>query len=345
MKKRLHYLGLLAAISFIGIGIAPASPNHGPLKIETACTGTMSVFDENYYTAEVTFPAGYQIGDYIEFVRVAPISAVASGNYEISISYTRGNIAAAATYLASISHHNPNLWREVGKVNSNGYVGESDNHNFTIDCNTEYNNPRFRIRAIKTLGVLTHPLVVHVKIRSINFNSSWTPLNNTGNDLTVTKFLPMTNDWSLYVGSTFTDNGAVIAIKATENGNVGIGTATPNAKLAVNGKIRAHEIKVETANWPDYVFAKEYQLPTLRETEKHIKEKGHLPGIPSAAEVKANGVNLGEMNEKLLQKIEELTLHLIKMKEHSEEQDASIELLKSKLKTGCRDNSIKSITQ
>ncbi|SMD08352.1 hypothetical protein [Pedobacter africanus] len=95
-------------------------------------------------------------------------------------------------------------------------------------------------------------------------------------------------------------------------GDIGIGTTdTKGYKLAVNGKVRAHEIKVETANWPDYVFAKDYRLPTLQETEKHIKEKGHLQGIPSAEEAKTNGIDLGEMNAKLLQKIEELTLHLI----------------------------------
>ena len=97
------------------------------------------------------------------------------------------------------------------------------------------------------------------------------------------------------------------------NGNLGIGTTTPEAKLSVNGNIRAREVKVENDNWPDYVFSKGYELPTLKETDAHIKEKGRLPGLPSAADIKANGVDLGEMNAKLLEKIEELTLHLIQM--------------------------------
>nr|WP_068892581.1 hypothetical protein [Pedobacter panaciterrae] len=106
----------------------------------------------------------------------------------------------------------------------------------------------------------------------------------------------------------------------SNTGNVGIGTTTPNAKLAVNGTIRAKEVKVETANWPDYVFAKEYKLPSLKETEEHILQQGHLPGIPSAAEVKANGVDLGEMNAKLLQKIEEMTLIMIELSKKVEDQ-------------------------
>ncbi len=95
------------------------------------------------------------------------------------------------------------------------------------------------------------------------------------------------------------------------SGNVGIGTIAPTERLSVNGKIRAKEVKVENANWPDFVFEKSYTLPTLAETEKHIREKGHLIGVPSAAEVKANGLDLGDMNAKLLQKIEELTLYII----------------------------------
>ena len=107
------------------------------------------------------------------------------------------------------------------------------------------------------------------------------------------------------------------------NGNVGIGTTTriPTNRLEVNGVIRAKEVIVENANWPDYVFAPNYNLPTLQEVARHIEENQHLPGIPSAAEVAKEGVSLSEMNAKLLQKIEELTLYVI-------QQQKEINLLK-----------------
>ena len=116
----------------------------------------------------------------------------------------------------------------------------------------------------------------------------------------------------------------------TANGNLGIGTTNPNGwKLAVNGKIRAKEIKVET-NWADYVFDKEYNLPTLLEVENHIKEKGHLQNIPSAKEVEKNGIELGEMNKKLLEKIEELTLYTIAQEKKLQHQQTNIQKLETK---------------
>ncbi|MCG8323643.1 MAG: hypothetical protein MI921_29385 [Cytophagales bacterium] len=95
------------------------------------------------------------------------------------------------------------------------------------------------------------------------------------------------------------------------DGRLGVGTANPGPfRLAVNGNIRAKEIKVETG-WPDFVFEDDYDLPTLEEVEKYIKTHRHLPEIPSAKEVEENGVELGKMDSKLLQKIEELTLYII----------------------------------
>lgn len=112
------------------------------------------------------------------------------------------------------------------------------------------------------------------------------------------------NNYALY-----TNIGNVVF--AATSGNVGIGTTTPTQKLSVNGTVRAKEVVVETAGWSDYVLAKGYALAPLSEVEQHIQKEGHLPGIPSAAEVAEKGVGLGEMQAKLLAKIEELTLHVI----------------------------------
>jgi len=114
-----------------------------------------------------------------------------------------------------------------------------------------------------------------------------------------------------------------------ENGNVGIGTLEPGVwKLAVDGKIRAKEIRVETA-WADYVFEEGYLLPTLKEVRDHINEKGHLPNIPSAREVELNGVELGEMNRLLLEKVEELTLYILELEDKNMDQSKDIIALKA----------------
>ncbi|MFQ6601776.1 hypothetical protein [Flavobacterium sp. C3NV] len=213
-------------------------------KIYGNSSSSNYIANANEYESSVTFPAGYAVGDYIEFLGVSPISAGASGFYQISINYTRGNVASAATHVASISHSNPTLWRETGRINNNPYVGFGTN--FTVDCNTEFPNPRFRIRAINTLGTNT-PITVYIKVSSINSNTAFTTLNTTGNDVTVSKFLPMTSDWDLYVGNVFSSNDASLAIKAIQNGNVGIGTAIPDEKLTVKGKIHTQEVRVDMA--------------------------------------------------------------------------------------------------
>jgi len=103
------------------------------------------------------------------------------------------------------------------------------------------------------------------------------------------------------------------------DGNVGIGTINPTSKLTVAGNINSREVKVTVDAGADFVFENNYNLPSLEFVDRFIKENKHLPEIASAKEMQKNGINLSEMNIKLLQKIEELTLYMIEMKKENQE--------------------------
>lgn len=108
----------------------------------------------------------------------------------------------------------------------------------------------------------------------------------------------------------------VEAMSILSTGQVGIGTGSPgNFKLAVEGTIGAREIEVRPSSqtWADFVFDPTYRLPSLRFVEQFVKQHHHLPGIPSAEEVDQKGIGLGRLNALLLQKVEKLTLHVIRL--------------------------------
>lgn len=113
------------------------------------------------------------------------------------------------------------------------------------------------------------------------------------------------------------------------NRNVGIGTNDPSSKLTVNGWIKAEGIKIiQNVVGADFVFEKDYDLMSLDQLESYIDTNKHLPGIPSAEEMKEQGVNLNEFQGKLLQKIEELTLYMIKLEKKNQELEKHIKALK-----------------
>jgi hypothetical protein len=126
-------------------------------------------------------------------------------------------------------------------------------------------------------------------------------------------------------------------------GNVGIGSTNPDSKLTVKGKIHAEEVKIDLAVPADYVFEKyylgksslkpDYTLLTLSEVEKFTKENHHLPNVPSAKEIKKNGLLLGEMSNVLLQKIEELTLYVIEQNKELKMQNENFEKQSTLLKS------------
>ena len=105
-----------------------------------------------------------------------------------------------------------------------------------------------------------------------------------------------------------------------------------NGNVSVSGRLEAKEIKVTTTPTADFVFEDSYQLPDLANVEKHIKEKKHLPEIASAAEMQKEGVNIGDFQIKLLQKIEELTLYSIEQNKQNKEQQERIQKLEEQVK-------------
>ncbi|MBM3238557.1 hypothetical protein FJZ31_19860 [Candidatus Poribacteria bacterium] len=183
--------------------------------------------------------------------------------------------------------------------------------------------------------------------------TAWTSLNDgIGSNLDADKldglnstdFLSTNNDYGrqgvatdLYEGSTkLTDKyvnvtGDTIYGNVSIDGNVGIGTPNPQSTLAVNGTITAREVVVTLEGWPDFVLKEGYPLMPLREVEQYIKQNKHLPAIPSEKEVLENGVSLGEMQSKLLQKVEELTLYMIEQNKKIEKLEKENEELKNRV--------------
>ncbi|WP_422858982.1 hypothetical protein ACOKFD_16860 [Flagellimonas sp. S174] len=129
-------------------------------------------------------------------------------------------------------------------------------------------------------------------------------------------------EYSTRQGISFNTSSIDGAMSILWNGNVGIGTTVPDTKLTVKGNIHAEEVKVDlSVPGPDYVFKEDYELTSLEEVQNYIKEKGHLPNIPSAKEMEENGIQLGELNMKLLEKIEELTLYILEQEEKLKKVD------------------------
>lgn len=163
----------------------------------------------------------------------------------------------------------------------------------------------------------------HVRVRHVNGKSH--DSSDFGN-----LYLNYENEFPVYVGKATNEADFYVF------GKVGIGTSNPTEAMEVNGIIRSKEILVEASPWPDYVFAPEYNLRSLTETKAFIEENHHLPGIPSAAEVEENGVAVGDMQAKLLQKIEELTLYVIELKEDNEQLRKQYNQLKDQINQGTK---------
>lgn len=247
--------------------------------------------------------------------------------FSTSASTTDGNFGIKYTG-SGLNFYIPNNTNYLMYIRNNGYVGigtSSPTEKLEVSGNAKATN----VTATSAVQSSTLTVTGNVTFNSLAGSSSKILTVGSNGLLSSADMSEVGDGMGNHIATTNLNlNGKNIVgatngtggIYVAQNGNVriGAGTANPTKTLEVNGAIRSKEVLVEVANWSDFVFDKDYDLMTLKEVESYIKENGHLPDVPSAKEVKANGVEVGEMNAILLQKIEELTLYIIELEKKIE---------------------------
>ncbi|WP_291287618.1 pyocin knob domain-containing protein [Flavobacterium sp.] len=321
MKKTLTTLAILfvAGVSFsqqIGSGYGPSIPDFN-LALKSGVysgqnpTGTTS--DANYSGWQHLFVLRHDNPDSNHQLQIAS-----------SFSTNDRLFFRKIAVLGSTSPSNPS-WIELATRGANTFAGNQIiNGNVGIGTETPIGLLDIRKTTLNAGGKSIVNIIgstwagdgaALVLTQLWNDRSYKTNIDNFGSDQNMVGS-------GLRVQTSYWDGSKVETITPltlTPVGNLGLGVINPQNKLDVNGAIHSKEVKVDMLGWSDFVFKKEYTLPTLAEVEKHIKEKGHLENIPNEEEVLKNGINLGEMNAKLLQKIEELTLYMIDMKKENDQ--------------------------
>jgi hypothetical protein len=269
-------------------------------------------------------------------------SYLLSGNPLIGSQWTTsGTTINYTSGFVGINNPSPSHRLDVnGTVNATSFLVNGSEHR-SSQWTTASSNIYFNTGSV-AIGALAPEARLHIKDGNILLDNGATPFLFTGTGTTeLNRYLQLANSPGLQNASGLKAGGLLVAdnfsyANPAKNdlivkGKVGIGTTLltnpNNYTLAVNGKIGAKDVQVETSSttWPDYVFAQDYRLPSLHQVEEFIKENNHLESVPSAKEIEKNGHSLGEMDIILLKKVEELTLYIIQQQKEIEELKKKIE--------------------
>ncbi|HCT30016.1 MAG TPA: hypothetical protein DIW31_04650 [Bacteroidales bacterium] len=209
-----------------------------------------------------------------------------------------------------------NIRGNTGTNPTNNFIGTTDNQDFVIRTN---NYERIRVTSDGSIGIGTIPQHrLHVAgdvFFSTGENSETFVIQNGPSGYNALRY----------------DGDNNLLLLQENAGNVGIGTTdTKGFKLAVAGRVIAEEVIIRLQPWPDFIFNSNHKLRSLSELEQFIKTNKHLPEIPTEKEAQEQGIGVGEMNAKLLQKIEELTLYIIDQNKRIEALENEVKNLNSK---------------
>lgn len=271
----------------------------------------------------------YSTGNYTSFT-VAPSGALTVSSPNVQPVTFNNGIALGNT---AANLYVPDYAGGSYATNTAYSLGGASNTGFRIalrgtganTLGTNYSGANFLIggQSITTASSGTHSIVAQQAIKPLTITNTGTAsITNSATLYLENAATGAQNNYSLWV-----DDGVT-----RFDGSVGIGTNDPGTyQLAVKNTIGAGKVKVlNTTTWPDYVFAPSYKLLTLKEVEAFIQTHKHLPDVPSADEVKKDGLDVGDNQATLLKKIEELTLYVIEMKKEIDRQKREIAELKIK---------------
>jgi hypothetical protein len=236
-----------------------------------------------------------------------------TGNYNSSFGYNSNtsvnnlNNATAIGANAYVSQSNSLILGSISGVNS-----ATDNVNVGIGT-TAPTAQLHTTGTVKLAGLAINATAPRVLVSDVDGNIGFKDAATIGGSA---------SQWTTGTNNISYSTGLVLIGTA-----INPSPADAGLKLAVSGSINAKKVKVTQLGWADYVFAPNYKLPTLTEVEKFIQANKHLPSVLSAAEVEKNGIDLGDNQATLLQKIEELTLYAIDANKKIEQQQAQINLL------------------
>ncbi len=246
-------------------------------------------------------------------IGITPTSSTA--NYKL---YVKG-----ATYLNGAVTVN-----STAKVNSSLTVSGTTTMNGSLICKGTDNrfNKWLRVYATDEAGKVNLLISKDNRVtEGMNITSSG---KNNFADLSISAMnFSFTTDGNAKI-MTMKKNNVNMLANLDVTGKITCHNEIEVAEVLKANQIKAQDINVELNNAADYVFEENYNLRPLSEVESYVKENKHLPGVPSAAEISENGMSVSQMSNLLLEKVEELTLHMIELEKENKALKAEMEMLK-----------------